>query len=133
MKLRFYSLALLLATTFYSCSDSETIEEETITTNYLIPTLETSNASMNGSRANVNGATGEVCWTAEDALLVFVHEAGKKTKTEDEWAQCRYKFVTNSNDYSKYQFAEEASASQPLKLDPDKNYDWYVMSPLPKR
>ena len=118
MKLRFYSLALLLATTFYSCSDSETIEEETITTSYIIPTLETSNASMNGFRANVNGATGEVSWTAEDALLVFVHESGKKPKTEDEWAQCRHKFVTISNDYGKHQFTEEASANQPLKLDP---------------
>ena len=127
MRNQFFCFALLLLTTLFSCSESETPAAEE-TAGY-VPTLTANFDSLKMPRTHIDGNTGETSWSADDELLVFVHESGKQPTSEAQWASCRYKFVTDATHCIKNQFRQESNSQQRLKLNPEKSYDWYVMAP----
>ena len=127
MKFLVFSLSLLLCSALFSCSESETTVQEEV--KGYMPTLTANINPIQHSRTQVNGSTGDLKWTADDALLVFVHETGKTPTSAAEWQTCRYKFVTDAVHCTTNSFWQAKEKEKVLKLDPSKQYDWYVMAP----
>ena len=127
MRLFLFSFALVLCSVFTSCSDNEFQEQEE--TFFLTPTLTADFDSLKQTRTQINGESGDVEWDANDELLVFVHEKGMAPKTTAEWLSCRYKFVTDEVLCKDNKFRQETASGKMLKLNPNKEYEWYVMSP----
>ena len=127
MRFILLSFALVLFSVFTSCSGNDYQEQEE--TFFLTPTLTADFDTLKQSRTQINGESGDVYWDANDELLVFVHEKGIAPQTTAEWLSCRYKFVTDEVNCKNNKFRQETTSGKILKLNPEKEYEWYVMSP----
>ena len=131
MRNQLFCFALFLLTTLFGCGEKDATDPE-VATGY-VPTLTAHFDSLKLPRTVIDGNTGEMSWSADDELLVFVHETGKQPATEAQWKSCRYRFVTDAEHCTKNEFRQESKGGQRLRLDPEKSYDWYVMAPYAER
>ena len=131
MRISLLRLAMLLtiANLFLcSCSESEMTEpEEEI--RFIAPTIQANFDLIKNPRTHLDENTGVLKWTPDDELLIFVHEVDKQPSNEEGWLKCRYKFVTDESNCINNKFYEDKTSDHPLRLNPSKEYNWYVMSP----